>query len=124
MNTHDDGKPYGSENGELRDEARFDRPTGIACDVHIDALTGESTRIFYILDTMNRCIRTITLEEPESKTTGINAIHNEKCIMHNATNAVYDLQGRKVADNPSSFISHPSSKPGIYIKNGRKIVVK
>lgn len=38
--------------------------------------------------------------------------------------AVYDLQGRKVADNPSSLISNPSSQKGIYIVNGAKIVVK
>ena len=66
--------------------------------------------------------------------TGISTMHNEKCIMHN-DRAVYDLQGRKVGDNPSSLFSfpsgarppvafHPSSKPGIYITNGKKIVVK
>ena len=48
---------------------------------------------------------------------------NEKCIMSNG-NAVYDLQGRKIADNPSSFILHPSSKKGIYIINGKKVLVK
>ena len=68
-------------------------------------------------------------------TTGISTMHNEECIMHNAPSAVYDLQGRKVADNqrslsrsgesnPSSFISHPSSPKGIYIVNGKKIVIK
>lgn len=65
--THADGKPYGSENGELRDVARFDRPTGLVNDFHIDKITGEKTLIFYILDTMNRCIRTITMEEPEDE---------------------------------------------------------
>ena len=55
-------------------------------------------------------------------TTGINAMHNEECIMHN-DNAVYDLQGRKVADNLSLLTSHLSSlKPGIYIINGKKVV--
>ena len=66
--THADGKPFGSENGELRDVARFDRPTGLVNDFHIDKITGEKTLIFYILDTMNRCIRTITMEEPEDET--------------------------------------------------------
>ena len=28
--------------------------------------------------------------------TGINIMHNEECIMHNAPSAVYDLQGRKI----------------------------
>ena len=42
----------------------------------------------------------------------------------NNPSSVYDLQGRKVADNPSSLISHPSSKKGIYIVNGKKVVVR
>ena len=61
--THNDGNTYGNENGELRDFARFHRPTGIVNDVHRDAITGENTLIFYILDTYNYCIRTITMEE-------------------------------------------------------------
>lgn len=62
-NTHSDGYTYGNENGELRDFARFHRPTGLVNDVHRDAITGENTLIFYILDTSNFAIRTITMEE-------------------------------------------------------------
>ena len=65
--THADGKTEGSENGELRDVARFNRCTGLVNDVHKDAITGENTLIFYILDTMNRCIRTITMEDNSSE---------------------------------------------------------
>lgn len=61
--THADGNTYGNENGELRDFARFNRPTGLVNDVHRDAITGENTLIFYILDTSNFAIRTITMEE-------------------------------------------------------------
>ena len=61
--THADGNTYGNENGELRDFARFHRPTGLVNDVHRDAITGQNTLIFYILDTSNFCIRTITMEE-------------------------------------------------------------
>lgn len=61
--THADGNTYGDENGELRDFARFHRPTGLVNDVHRDAITGQNTLIFYILDTSNYCIRTITMEE-------------------------------------------------------------
>ena len=61
--THSDGYTYGNENGELRDFARFHRPTGLVNDVHRDAITGENTLIFYILDTSNYAIRTITMEE-------------------------------------------------------------
>ena len=60
----------------------------------------------------------------EEDPTGISIMHNEECIMHHAPSAVYDLQGRKLADNPSSLISHPSSKPGIYIHKGKKIIIK
>ena len=38
--------------------------------------------------------------------------------------AAYDLQGRKIAGNPSSFISHPSSQKDIFIVGGKKIVVR
>lgn len=65
--THADGNTAGSENGELRDVARFNRPTGIVNDFHISKTTGEKTPVFYILDTMNRKIRTITMEEPEEE---------------------------------------------------------
>ena len=61
--THADGNSWGNENGELRDFARFNRPTGLVNDVHRDAITGENTLIFYILDTYNYAIRTITMEE-------------------------------------------------------------
>ena len=60
--------------------------------------------------------------------TGIETMHNEESIMHNDP-AVYDLQGRKVADNSSSLISLPSSQKGIYIVRtadgtAKKILVK
>ena len=67
--THADGKTEGSENGELRDVARFYRPTGLVNDVHRDRITGENTLIFYILDTNNCKLRTITMEEQEEEET-------------------------------------------------------
>lgn len=67
-NTHADGLTNGSENGELRDVARFSRPTGLVNDVHKDKITGENTLIFYILDTNNAKLRTITMEEDEDMT--------------------------------------------------------
>ena len=39
-----------------------------------------------------------------------------------ADNAVYDLQGRRVADNPSSLPDNLAK--GVYIVNGKKHVVK
>ena len=65
--THADGLTHGSENGELRDVARFYRCTGLVNDVHKDKITGENTLIFYILDTNNAKIRTITMEEQEEE---------------------------------------------------------
>ena len=54
----------------------------------------------------------------------INDESNNRSSLISHPSSVYDLQGRKVVDNPSSLIPHPSSKPGIYIMNGKKIVVK
>ncbi|RAV30548.1 IPT/TIG domain-containing protein [Sinomicrobium soli] len=47
--------PYGYVNGDLREEARFDRPSGIAYN--------EEEGAFYIGDQMNHRIRKIALEE-------------------------------------------------------------
>ena len=47
----------------------------------------------------------------ESETTGISAMHNSQCIMHNE---YFDLQGRRVAQ--------PTKGP--YIVNGKKVIVK
>ena len=58
---------------------------------------------------------------PEDITTGIRTVNGSDNVNGNNT-AVYDLQGRKVADNLSSLISHPSSKPGIYIIGGKKFI--
>ena len=68
-----------------------------------------------------------------NETTGIQTINAND--IDNGNNAVYDLQGRRIADNqgslsrsgesnPSSLISHPSSRKGIYIVGGKKIVIK
>ncbi|MFV0591738.1 MAG: IPT/TIG domain-containing protein [Draconibacterium sp.] len=47
--------PWGYVDGDLRQEARFDRPSGIAYN--------EAEKAFYICDQMNRRIRKIALEE-------------------------------------------------------------
>ena len=39
-------------------------------------------------------------------------------------NVIYDLFGRKVAEDSSFFIHHSSLRPGLYIYRGKKIVVK
>ena len=46
---------WGTEDGDLREVARFRDPTGIAYD--------ENTNTFYILDTVGRKIRTIAMEK-------------------------------------------------------------
>jgi len=50
-----DNNFWGSEDGDLREVARFRDPTGIAYD--------EESKIFYILDTVGRKIRTISMED-------------------------------------------------------------
>lgn len=51
--------PYGYVDGDLREEARFDKPTGIAYNEKEDA--------FYILDFENRRLRKIALEEMDDE---------------------------------------------------------
>ena len=50
----------------------------------------------------------------------IETIHNTELSIHNGTNAVYDLTGRKI--NPKLSTLNPQLKRGIYIMNGKKIV--
>lgn len=52
-----DNNFWGTEDGDLREVARFRDPTGIAYD--------EESDTFYILDTVGRKIRTISMEEEE-----------------------------------------------------------
>lgn len=69
----------------------------------------------------------------DDEPTGINTMHNEECRMHNNPSGnswYYDLQGRKNSfpsgggrEGASSFIPHPSSKKGIYIIDGKKVVI-
>lgn len=54
-----DNNVWGTDNGDLRQVARFRDPTGLAYD--------EGTNLFYILDTVGRKIRTISLEADESE---------------------------------------------------------
>lgn len=49
-----DNKVHGNIDGELKTEARFDNPCGIAYD--------EETQTFYIADKENHSIRTISIE--------------------------------------------------------------
>ena len=54
---------------------------------------------------------TIKVLDEESETTGIDELQTA-----NGNSSVYDINGRKVNEN--------SLKPGMYIKNGKKFVVK
>jgi len=55
------------------------------------------------------------------ETTGINSIDNGQLIMDNG--AVYDLQGRKVSEASASSVNSVLPK-GLYIINGKKVVIK
>lgn len=57
-----DNNIWGTDNGDLREVARFRDPAGIAYD--------ENNKMFYVLDVVGRSIRTIGMEElPESDDT-------------------------------------------------------
>ena len=62
---------------------------------------------------MSNAAKAITIKvlDDESETTGIDELQTA-----NGNSSVYDINGRKVNEN--------SLKPGMYIKNGKKFVVK
>ena len=51
-----------------------------------------------------------------SDETGIDSMHNSECLMLNEADAWYSLDGRKLDGKPNA--------KGMYIKNGKKVVVK
>ena len=62
----------------------------------------------------------------EEETTGIETVNVnvQPSSIFSHSSFVYDIQGRKITENPSSLISHPSSKKGVYIVNGKKVMIK
>lgn len=56
-------------------------------------------------------------------TTGINNVVSTAKTTNN-DNAVYDLAGRKIADNYALRMTHDALPKGIYIHNGKKIIIK
>jgi hypothetical protein len=73
----------------------------------------------------------------EGETTNIEIIDHSPLTIDHSNSAVYDLQGRKVANGQSSMVNRQSStdngqssmvngqlKKGLYIVNGRKVVIK
>lgn len=63
-----------------------------------------------------------TITASKVSTTGINSVKNENSADNRKNGNVYDLQGRKVADDFSQFKTYASRK-GLYVVNGRKIIV-
>ena len=57
-----DNNIWGTDNGDLREVARFRDPTGLAYD--------ETKKVFYVLDTVGRSIRTIGMEEAPEEESG------------------------------------------------------
>ena len=51
-----------------------------------------------------------------SDETGIDSMHNSECLMLNEADAWYSLDGRKLDGKPNA--------KGMYIKNGKKVVIK
>ena len=60
--------------------------------------------------------RRFVLNFEDSETTGIKSIENGKLKIENEAGAWYDLSGRRLSGKPT--------RPGIYIENGRKHVIK
>ena len=71
----------------------------------------------------------ITIDEVKvdfSDATAIDIMRNPSSLTTQSSSegAVYDLQGRKIADDVSSFMKHPSYRKGIYVVGGKKMVLK
>ena len=71
--------------------------------------TNPASGIVYL--NVNTSARALSIVFDEGETTGIDAMHNSQCIMHNE---YFDLQGRRIAQ--------PTK--GLYIVNGKKVVIK
>ena len=54
---------------------------------------------------------------------GASGIENGKLKIENEAGAWYDMQGRRIS-NGQLIIDNGQLKPGLYIHNGRKVVIK
>lgn len=77
-----------------------------------DNFTVNAFRAYFLLDESAGAARQFVLNFGEETTT---AIYNLEFIIQNSDAIIYDLQGRRVNATP---------KKGIYIKQGRKVVIK
>ena len=112
----------GSLSGSTTAATSYDAIDGY--DLYMLALDGEGKAQFtkvtsgsiaagkaYLPIATGDAARELTVVFDEGETTGISAMHNSECIMHNE---YFDLQGRRVAQ--------PTK--GLYIVNGKKVVIK
>ena len=64
----------------------------------------------------------------KEETTGINSVHSSESIVHSSLiphpSSIYDLQGRRVANNYELCTMNYALPKGIYITNGKKIIIK
>ena len=65
----------------------------------------------------------IAIDWGDGSLTGITTMHDSRCTMHND---VYDLQGRRVSAEANASLSttHTSLQKGIYVRGGKKFIVK
>ncbi|MBQ6653002.1 MAG: hypothetical protein IJM81_06355, partial [Prevotella sp.] len=83
---------------------------GLDTDALVDAVAGSLA--YNYLGTPDNVSNDLFIHIPFGEVTGIRLNPTQR---ENSSAAVYDLQGRRVANNTTL-------KPGIYVKNGRKVI--
>jgi hypothetical protein len=78
--------------------------------------TGKSNSVTFGSEANHIKMSAVRVTLVEREATAIASMHNSQCLM---LNEVYDMQGRRVGNT-----LHSSLKKGVYIQNGRKVILR
>lgn len=98
------------QEGTINFELTESKTVSLGIIVHLSSQTSFGIHAFKLEGT------TVEPLMPTIDPDGLNEVHCSESIVHSCSYGIYDLSGRKVSDG--------RLKPGIYIKDGRKEVIK